>query len=126
MQTTTFAPAKKAIKILAVLGALYLTSACAQAVQILVSVSASRSAIITNWKVTKPEQAELVDQFVNECFPSGELVKHDDSELIEQPAKLQTITECGELIGADELAAAIKASDTGLESGIAWPLSSFI
>lgn len=74
-----------------------------------------RRHVINQWVDSESSRAEIAERFVATCIEGRASIQNMEKKFV-------TVYECGESIGANDLAAAVKESDKILRT-LAWPLS---
>ncbi|KOO13731.1 hypothetical protein AKJ18_17000 [Vibrio xuii] len=92
--------------------------AAGQAAQYITSAKELRFEAIAHWKLTHPEQSELVEEYVSICL-NGTPQELKELNASQHPI---SIYDCGKAIGAHELMQEMQNIDSQL-STLAWPLS---
>lgn len=92
--------------------------AAGQAAQYITSSKELRFEAIAHWKLTHPEQSELVEKYVSTCLNGTP----QESEELNNPQHPISIYDCGKAIGAHDLMQKMQDIDSQL-STLAWPLS---
>ncbi|ELB2239715.1 hypothetical protein QNZ93_004582 [Vibrio parahaemolyticus] len=113
---------KKTFHVIGLVLAILVFVTAGQITQYITSVKELRQQTILDWQTHHPKQQASIQAFIDTCLTPKPKHNDDIIKTMEESEPIVLLTECGERLGAKELASAITKSDAQLQQ-LAWPLS---